>query len=209
MPARAVAVLAPVLLFVVTTAHAERINKPPRDDDVMARVNGATIYRKDVKDIVQSILIMQDTQPDAGTITKLADDALDSLIALELLYQESQARGIKVSDADIDAEIKRSKSHFPDAQTFQAVLKSRGMTEKNLRSDTQKTMAVDRLLESTAWKDLKVTPEQVKGFYDSNKEDFQHPAQIRVSHILIRVPEGAGTADRAAAKKRAPVFEGK
>lgn len=203
MPARAVAALAVLLLYVVTAAAEERINKAPRDDDVMARVNGTTIYRKDVKDIVQSILVMQDTQPDAATVTKLADDALDSLIALELLYQESQAHGIKVSNADVDAEINRSKSRFPDAQTFQAVLKSRGMTEKNLRSDTQKTMAVDRLLESTIWKDVKVTPEQVKSFYDSNKEEFQHPAQIRVSHILIRVPEGASTADRAAAKKRA------
>lgn len=203
MPARAVAALAALLLCVAATAAEERINKPPRDDDVMARVNGTTIYRKDVKDIVQSILVMQDTQPDAATVTKLADDALDSLIALELLYQESQARGIKVSTADVDAEINRSKARFPDAQTFQAVLKARGMTEKNLRSDTQKTMAVDRLLESSVWKDVKVTPEQVKGFYDSNKEEFQHPAQIRVSHILIRVPEGASATDRAAAKKRA------
>jgi len=203
MPARPMAALAVLLLYLGTAAAEERINKPPRDDDVMARVNGTTIYRKDVKDIVQSILVMQDTQPDAGTVTKLADDALDSLIALELLYQDSQARGIKVSNADIDAEINRSKSRFPDAQTFQAVLKSRGMTEKNLRSDTQKTMAVDRLLESTVWKDMRVTPEQAKSFYDSNKEDFKHPAQIRVSHILIRVPEGANAADRAAAKKRA------
>jgi len=203
MPARALAALAALLLYVATAAAEERINRPPRDDDVMARVNGTTIYRKDVKDIVQSILVMQDTQPDAGTVTKLADDALESLIALELLYQESQARGIKVSNTEVDAEINRSKSRFPDAQTFQAVLKSRGMTEKNLRSDTQKTMAVDRLLESTVWKDLKVTPEQVKSFYDSNKDDFKHPAQIRVSHILIRVPEGASAADRAAAKKRA------
>jgi parvulin-like peptidyl-prolyl isomerase len=203
MSVRAVAALALLLSYVATAAAEERVNKPPRDDDVMARVNGTKIYRKDVKDIVQSILIMQDTQPDAGAVTKLADDALDSLIALELLYQESQARGIKVSNTDVDAEINRSKSRFPDAQTFQAVLKSRGMTEKNLRSDTQKTMAVDRLLESTVWKDLKVTPEQVKSFYDSNKEEFRHPAQIRVSHILIRVPEGASAADRAAAKKRA------
>lgn len=200
--ARAVGALAVLLLSVATAAAEERINKAPRDDDVMARVNGATIYRKDVKDIVQSILVMQETQPAAAAVTKLADDALDSLIALELLYQDSQAHGIKVSDADVDAEINRSKSRFPDAQTFQAVLKSRGMTEKNLRSDTRKTMAVDRWLESTVWKDVKVTPEQVKSFYDSNKEGFQHPAQIRVSHILIRVPEKASAADRAAANKR-------
>ncbi|MGH3054107.1 MAG: peptidylprolyl isomerase, partial [Gaiellaceae bacterium] len=153
--------------------------------------------------IVQGILVMQDTQPDPATVTKLADEALESLIALELIYQESEARGIKVTDADVDAEIKRSKSQFPDAQAFQAAMKARGMTEADLRKDTRKTMAANRLLESTVWKDTKVSPEQVKSFYDTNQEEFKHPAQIRISHILIRVPQDANTATRATAKKRA------
>lgn len=203
MVSRPISAFAATLFLLCTTASAERINKPPRDDDVMARVNGTIIYRKDVKDVVQGILMMQDKQPDAASVSKLADEALDSLIGLELLYQESEARGIHVSDADVDAEIQRSKSQFPDARTFQAALKERGMTEKQLRSDTRKTMAVNRFLESTVWKNVTVSPEQVKSFYESNKDDFQHPAQVRVSHILIRVPEGASTADRAAAKKRA------
>jgi parvulin-like peptidyl-prolyl isomerase len=206
MPVRTFTVVAAAwlaLFTLPTLVCAERINNPLRDDDVVARVNGTTIYRKDVKDVVQGILLMQDTQPDAAAVTKLADDALDSLIALELLYQESQARGIKVSDADVDAEINRSKSRFPDVKTFQAVMKARGMTETDLRNDTRKTMAANRLLESTVWKDAKVSPEQVKSFYESNKEEFQHAAQIRVSHILIRVREGASAADRSAATKRA------
>ena len=200
---RALAALAVALLFLPAPASAERINRPMRDDDVVARVNGTTIYRKEVKDVVQAILVMQDKEPDAAGVGKLAEEALDSLIALELLYQESQADGIKVSDADVDAEIKRSKSQFPDAQSFQAAMKARSMTENDLRRDTRKTMAVNRLLEGGIWKDVTVTPEQIKNFYDSNQNTFQHPAQIRVSHILVRVPEGASAADRAAAKQRA------
>ncbi len=195
--------LAVALLVLPAAAGAERVNQPMRDEDVVARVNGTTIYRKEVKDVVQGILIMQDQEPDATSVAKLAEEALDSLIGLELLYQESQARGIKVSDADVDAEIARSKSQFPDAQSFQTAMKARGMTENDLRRDTRKTMAVNRLLEGGIWKDVTVTPQQLKSFYDSNKESFQHPAQIRVSHILIRVPQNASTADRVAAKKRA------
>lgn len=195
--------LAVALLVLPAAAGAERVNQPMRDEDVVARVNGTTIYRKEVKDVVQGILIMQDQEPDATSVAKLAEEALDSLIGLELLYQESQARGIKVSDADVDAEIARSKSQFPDAQSFQTAMKARGMTENDLRRDTRKTMAVNRLLEGGIWKDVTVTPQQLKSFYDGNKESFQHPAQIRVSHILIRVPQNASTADRVAAKKRA------
>ncbi|HVO22521.1 MAG TPA: peptidylprolyl isomerase [Candidatus Margulisiibacteriota bacterium] len=203
MTRRATTALTVALLFLPGLASAERINQPMRDEDVVARVNGTAIYRKQVKDVVQGILLMQDKEPDPGSVAQLANEALDSLIALELLYQESQTRGIKVSDADVDAEINRSKKQFPDAQSFQAAMKARSMTENDLRRDTRKTMAVSRFLEGGIWKNVTVPPEQIKSFYDSNKDSFQHPEQIRVSHILVRVPEAAGAAERAAAKQRA------
>lgn len=181
----------------------EPVVKPPRDDDVVARVNGTVIYRKSVREVVQGALALTDSQPDAKTIGNLAREALDSLIALELLYQESQTRGTTVSAAAVDEDIARTKSRFPDARSFDALLKARGMTEADLRRDTQKTLAVNRFLESSVWKDISITPQQVKDFYDRNREDFKHGAQIRVSHILIRVPDGASAADRASARQQA------
>jgi parvulin-like peptidyl-prolyl isomerase len=190
------------LLLLAAPLFAEPV-KGMHDNDVVARVNGTPIYRKSVREIVQGVLALQDSRPDAATIGKLANDALDSLIALELLYQESQARGIKVSDAAVDAEITSSKESFPDAHGFDLALKAKGMTEADLRQDTRKTLAVDRLLESTVWKDVRVSPEQVRDFYDKNHEEFKHPAEIRVSRILIRVAEHATAAERNASKQHA------
>ena len=190
-------------LLIVAAASAEPINKPLRDDDVVARVNGTVIYRKAVRDVVQGIIAVQDSQPNAQAVEQLADEALDSLIALELLYQESQQRGVVVTDAAVNEEIARNKNTFPDPQAFEAAMKVKGMTEPELRRDTRKTMAVNRLLEATVWKDLRITPEQIKDFYDQNREEFKHPAEVRVSHILIRVPKGAAPGERDAAKQRA------
>jgi peptidyl-prolyl cis-trans isomerase C len=195
--------LVAALLAGAAPLYAEPSGGQMRDDDVVARVNGTVIYRKSVRDVVQGILAVQDSPPDPAGIGKLADDALDSLIALELLYQESQARNITVNDKAVDEEIARSKSQFPSPQAFETAMKSKGMTEADLRRDTRKTMAVNRLLESTVWKDLRVTSAQIKDFYERNKEEFKHPPEIRASHILIHVPEGASAGDRAAAKQRA------
>jgi peptidyl-prolyl cis-trans isomerase C len=82
-------------------------------------------------------------------------------------------------------------------------LKAKGMTEADLRQDTRKTLAVDKLLESTVWKDVRVSPEQVKDFYEKNRKEFKHPAEVRVSRILIRVPKHATPAERNASKQRA------
>jgi len=190
-------------LFLLAAPLFAEPSKGMRDDDLVARVNGTPIYRKSVREVVQGVLALQDSQPNPASIGKLAEDALDSLIALELLYQESQARGIKVSDSAVDAEVRRSKEGFSDAHAFDLAMKAKGMTEADLRRDTRKTMAVNQLLESAVWKDVRVSSEQVRDFYEKNREEFKHPVEVRVSRMLIRVPNHATPAERNASKQRA------
>lgn len=177
-----------------------------RDNDVVARVNGVPIHRKTVRDVVQGGVFMQDTEPDAAGLAKLADQALESLIDLELLYQESQARGTTVSDADVEAEIKRTQANFPSDAAFKAALRKHGTTLGDLRNDTRKTLVVTRWLEGDALRDVRVSPEEVSKFYEENRQEFRHDAEVRARHILVRVPAGAPAAERAAARKRAEVL---
>ncbi|MFI5396191.1 MAG: peptidylprolyl isomerase [Candidatus Binatia bacterium] len=200
---RFVLVSGAALLFLSASLHAQQGTKVLRDDDLVARVNGTPIYRKAVREVVQGVLSVEDSQPGPAAVGKLAEEAMNSLVALELLYQESQARGVKVSDTAVDAEIARSKSQFPDAHAFDQALKAKGITEADLRRDTQKTMAVNQLLERAVWKDVHVNAEQTKDFYEKNREEFKHPAEIRASRILIRVPEGVTESERSTAKQRA------
>ena len=191
------------IITIAAVAQAEDIVRPLRDDDVVARVNGTPIHRKAVREVVQGALLEQDNQPDPGAIGRLASDALDTLIDFELLYQESQARGVTISDAAVEEDIARTKSKFPDTRSFTAALKEKSMTEDSLRRDTRKTMAVSRLLEGSVFKDVRVADEQIKQFYERNKEEFKHGPQTRASHILIRVPENASASEHATAKKQA------
>lgn len=48
------------------------------------------------------------------------------------------------------------------------------------------------------------TEKQIEDYYNSNlKTRFTHPDEVHVSHILIRVPEGASVAEKAVAKAKA------
>jgi peptidyl-prolyl cis-trans isomerase C len=189
--------------------HGEQRPATLHDDDVVASVNGSAISRRSVREVVQGVLSVRDTPPDAASVSALAREALDSLIGLELLYQESQARGVVVSEEAVDEEIARTRSQFPDARSFEGALKAKGMTPADLREETRKTMAVNRLLEATVWKDVHVTTPQVRDFYERNREEFKHPPQIRASHILIRVSADVTPAQRNAAKQRAAGLLGK
>src|SRR5438552_360243 len=114
-------------------AAAEDATRPLRDEDIVARVNTTPIYRKSVREVVQGVLREAEKEPSAATVAKLAGDALDSLVDFELLYQESQRRDVRISDAAVDEDLARTRGKFPDARSFDAALKAQGLTADNLR----------------------------------------------------------------------------
>lgn len=171
--------------------------------EVVAIVNGAPITRRAVLQVVDGLVAVGGPDADAATRARYAGNALESLIDLELLYQESQRRGIEVPDSAVDAEIARTKQHFGSPKEYGAALRAKGLSEADVRTETRRTMAVKRLLESSVWKEIRISPEQVQEFYDRHRDEFRHPAEIRASHILIRLPEGATTAQRDKAKQSA------
>ena len=60
-------------------------------------------------------------------------------------------------------------------------------TTQRLRDD----LTVQEYLRQIAEASIKVTPEDVREFYDSNREKMRVPERVRASHILIAVPQDA------------------
>ena len=190
-----------LLLLLLQTAAAQESGLVA--SDVVALVNGTPILRKSLDDVTDATVSLSARKLDEPQRAQLRRDALRSLIELELLYTESQARGIKVSDAEVDAAIRRSRERFSSNEDFDQALRSKGLSRDQLRRDTAKTIAVDKLLESKVWHEAKVDSDDTREFYNTNQEQFSRPAQVRASHILIRVPADAGPEVRRRAHDKA------
>jgi peptidyl-prolyl cis-trans isomerase C len=190
-------VLAAVLLAVASAA-AE-----PAADEVAARVNGVIIGRESVRAVVKALAETMEEPSDAKQLEKLTRDALDSLIAFELLYQESQKRKVMVTDGEVDADVDRTRARFGSAEAYSRALAEGGMDAEELRRDTRKTLAVNRLLELTVWQGMQITPEQVKQFYETSREQFRRDAEVRASHILIRAGESTTPTEQSQARRQA------
>jgi peptidyl-prolyl cis-trans isomerase C len=147
------------------------------DDGVAARVNGTPISDATVRDVVRGVIKAQRTPPSSEEIAKLNDASIESLIELELLYQDALARGMTVSDAEVTAEIQRTRARFKDAQQYDAALARSGLSDAALRADTRKTLLVDRLLTEVVWKDIRIDPADAQRFYDENRALFVRDGQ--------------------------------
>lgn len=163
-------------------------------------MNGVVITRGMVRELVKSVIAGSPVPPTSEELDQLSHTALDSLIELELLYQEAVARRINVGQKEIDAEIQRSRARFRDADQFAAALRQSGMTEKQLREDTKKTLLASRLLERVVWRNIEVKDADTRAFYDRNRKEFEHPEQVRIRDLLLRAPP-AGPEREAARRK--------
>ncbi|MGM0714933.1 SurA N-terminal domain-containing protein [Brevibacillus parabrevis] len=92
---------------------------------------------------------------------------MSDLVAIELCRQEGAAQGITVSEQEVDAKVNPIKDKLKTPEKFQQYLKEKNFTnEKELRERIKMILLRDKLLE----KAYPVTDEQIKEYYEKNKE---------------------------------------
>lgn len=171
--------------------------------DVLARVNGETVTRAEFEEAVAAVEQRNQGPVPPDQRDRVLRGVLDQLVGVKLLAQEAATRKIAVSDADVDALIAQMRQRFPSEDVFNQALKQQNKTVALLKAEARSNLAVQKLLDEALAGKIAVTPQQAQDFYDKNPQQFQRPEQVRASHILIGVQQGADVAAKAAAKRKA------
>ena len=178
-----------------------RASRRAASSAIAARVNGTAISEDTVRDVVKSVIAGEPVPPSSEEIDRLTEAALDSLIDLELLYQEAERRKIQVGNEQIEDEIRHTRARFADEAQFDAALRHSGMSKSQLRAETRKTLLADHLLETVVWKGIAVTPEQVRRFYEENRQGVRPSgAGPGARPVRQRTPEPGDGARRGGSK---------
>jgi peptidyl-prolyl cis-trans isomerase C len=167
----------------------------------IAVVNGSVITRakldKEVQRAQQRLSIRGKPVPDSQ-LSEFRTQTLEKLIDSELLYQESQKKGIKVDKAALDEKFKKQ---FPDEAKLKKILSGMNMSEAALKSEWLRGMAIREFIEREFVSKVKVTEKETKVYYDGNPDFFKQSEQVRASHILIKVDPKANKSEKAKARK--------
>lgn len=163
-----------VVSIVLAIALVIVLIKPPfqNNNEPIATVNGVNIEKDKLYDALVAA---------GGTQT------LDTMIMDELIQQEFDKAGIKITQADYDKELAMLKKSFPSEEEFDAALQQSGMTLDDLKEQMEPQVKIRKLLEPK----VSITDEQVKQFFDDNKASLDTPEQVRASHILVATKEEA------------------
>ncbi len=161
--------------------------KPIELPAIVATVNGQEITRDQLQEIfnaaVQStgmnVADLSSAQQ-LGGYTQLLNDLIDRQLLLGAASKE------EVSNGDVEEEIKKFKSQFPDEAIFDAQMKQAGMTAEKLQEDVREELKIRRWMESQI-KTPEITEADAKAFYESNIKEFEQPETVKASHILFMV----------------------
>jgi peptidyl-prolyl cis-trans isomerase C len=171
--------------------------------DTVARVNGETITKTDFESALREVEGRAGGPVPADQRDRIYREVLDQMISFRLLVQETRARNIAATDAEIDARIAEIEQQFPTAEAFRQTLEQRKMTVAALRADAREGIVIDKLLQSEFAGRISVSREDIDGFYQKNPSQFQQPERVRASHILIRFPDNANAAAKQQVRSRA------
>ena len=128
---------------------------------------------------------LQKDQPLTGIEREeLQRSFLVQLIDRELIHGEARRLNIEITEADIDAALKAYRQDYTGA-SFETMLQERGVTLQGWRKELKESLIMEKLLEEAVYSTVEVTDTEVAAYYETNREEFDRPAQVRARQIVV------------------------
>jgi len=165
---------------------------------VVARVNGQPIYQDRLDPQVQAELHRFrkfDTQkPPEDLLKRLNEKALSRVIAVELLYQASRNLDIPDIDQRISKKMEEMKHRHSSGL--------KDMSDQEIRESIRRQIYVHEYLLANDLADPKIPEEEIKAYYEKNKQSFASSGSYRARHILRTVSPDAKPEEREEARRQ-------
>ncbi len=194
-----------LLLAALLAAPAARADDRRPVDRVAAVVNGDVITLSELTQRAGAEYRRAMDMPPGPAHDQARSRALRSayegVLAERLVENEVKALGIEVTEAQIDGAIEdvKKRNNLSDEVLKQA-LAAEGMTITAYRARLRKDFENHLLIAAKVQNRVKVTDDDVKGYYQSHLSEFTGEAQSKLRLILLQVPAGAPPQDDARVK---------
>lgn len=176
-------------------------------DSIVVVVNSDVITRNELDErvtLIEERLKQQGINPPRAELQK---QVLERMIVESVQLQMAKERGIRVDDHQLDATVAMiaEQNHFTMEQ-FQRELEKSGTTFPAFREKIRNDIVRERLREYDVVSKVEISDSEVDhllGIQQSNPAEEQNPQEVRLGHILIRIPENASPEQIAGRRDRA------
>ncbi len=178
----------------------------PESNKVLVKIGDETLTAADARRQIEPQLAQYGQQLPEDQRKKIADQMLEKVkeqfVVTTLLRQEAEKENVVVNEEDVQQAVEEIKGQLPEGITYEQVLQMQNMTDEELRGQLKEDLGVKKMLDQKV-PQPEVSQEEVKNFYEENKEQMKEPESVHARHILIKVDEDAEAKEKAEKKAEA------
>lgn len=189
-----------LLVLGVLPVRAQMLSSDPVDK-IVAVVEEDVILQSELDRAVQNVVAQFGGSGDLPPRDVVERQVLERLILIRLQLQRAESTGIRVSDAELDQAVMRlAQQNNATLDQLRATLERDGFSYDEFRRTMREELMVQRLRQRFVQSRVAVTDTEVDILLAS---DSLKRGEVRLSHILIGVPENASPEQIQAAREKA------
>ncbi len=161
-----------------------------KNSDVVLKINDNEITRGEFYDGFNKIKDVQlkdapkEMKSDGSyMVLALKERYVNDYIGKKLLEEEYVKRKIEASEEEIKAKKDAIIAQIGSEEKFKNILKENNISDEKLNEDFANEVKIEKLAKTLKRKP--VTDADAQKYYNFNKQKFNTPERVRVSHILI------------------------
>jgi len=152
---------------------------------LLALVHGHGIYQADIDRTLTESHYPAGAEHHEETNAE-RQSALTDLIANAAL--QSRGERERISRADVKRELNLLRSQFRDRKTWGQALHESDLLTLSLWLTLRNNLASQRWISNRVARQLDVTEDKCRRFYESHPENFFVPERLRASHLFLAAP---------------------
>ena len=174
-------------------------------EDVIVQVNDQIITRSDLERAEQQL--QQEAQQTNATPAELADrqkTLLRDLIDQQLLLSRGKELGIS-PDAEVVRRLDeiRKQNKLDSMEDLEKAVRAQGISYEDFKANIRNGIITQQVVRDEVGRRLQPSQAAEQAYYDAHKADFAQPEQVRLSEILVPLPDNATDAQVAQAQAKA------
>lgn len=184
-----------------TTDKGSETTQVEKKDDmtVVAKVGEESIYQRDIdRELPQFRETMAaqygedylSNEQVVNYINQQENAALNYLVEKSLLSQKATSLKLVATDEEVKAEYDRVREQYKTDEEWKKALENVNVTEEDLNANIKITLDIQKYIAEVT-KDIAVSDEEIKTYYDANLASFTEGAGADVAHILVKTEEEA------------------
>ena len=196
-------------------APVQQVNLPPLPpaitahgtvvEDVVVRVNDQIISRSDVTRAEESLQqeAAQSNAP-AGELLQREKDMLRDMIDQQLLLSRAKELGLNVDNELIKQldEI-RKQNKLGSLDDLEKAARSQGVNFEDFKAKIRNQLLTQQVVRDEVGRRLQLSQADEDAYYQAHLKEFEQPEQVRLSEILVPLPETATPAEIVQAERKA------